>query len=61
MSAHPTIAAFGIVDGQLAVGGIPLDRLAARVGSTPFFAYDRRLLDAARRAAARDAARPEST
>lgn len=26
------------------VGGIPLDLLAERVGSTPFFAYDRRLL-----------------
>lgn len=26
------------------VGGIPLDRLAERVGSTPFFAYDRRRL-----------------
>jgi diaminopimelate decarboxylase len=26
------------------VGGIPLDRLAERVGSTPFFAYDRSLL-----------------
>ena len=30
------------VDGQLAVGGIPLERLTERVGSTPFFAYDRR-------------------
>jgi diaminopimelate decarboxylase len=26
------------------VGGIPLERLATRVGGTPFFAYDRRLL-----------------
>jgi diaminopimelate decarboxylase len=26
------------------IGGIPLDRLAERVGSTPFFAYDRQLL-----------------
>ena len=26
------------------VGGVPLDRLAERVGSTPFFAYDRQLL-----------------
>jgi len=25
----------------LSVGGVPLDRLAERVGSTPFFAYDR--------------------
>ncbi|MGE0215144.1 pyridoxal-dependent decarboxylase, exosortase A system-associated [Mycolicibacterium sp.] len=43
---NPVIAAFGMVDGQLAVGGIPLGRLAARVGSTPFFAYDRGLLTA---------------
>ena len=27
-----------------AVGGVPLDLLAERVGGTPFFAYDRRLL-----------------
>jgi diaminopimelate decarboxylase len=33
-------------DGQLTVGGIPLDRLAARVGGTPFFAYDRSLVTA---------------
>ncbi|MBI2380584.1 MAG: pyridoxal-dependent decarboxylase, exosortase A system-associated [Gammaproteobacteria bacterium] len=31
-------------DGELLVGGIPLRRLAARVGQTPFYAYDRRLL-----------------
>jgi diaminopimelate decarboxylase len=41
---RPTIAAFRQSDGQLAVGGIPLTRLAERVGSTPFFAYDRALL-----------------
>ena len=44
MKVRPMIAAFGNVDGQLAVGGMPLDRLTARVGSTPYFAYDRRLL-----------------
>ena len=37
------------------------DRLAERVGGTPFFAYDRALLDRADRAAARGAARPAST
>ncbi|WP_066370178.1 pyridoxal-dependent decarboxylase, exosortase A system-associated [Herbidospora mongoliensis] len=31
-------------DGRLTVGGIPAGRLAARVGSTPFFAYDRDLV-----------------
>jgi diaminopimelate decarboxylase len=45
MSSHPTISAFSSIDGQLAVGGVPLRRLAERVGSTPFFAYDRALLD----------------
>ncbi|MDI5967111.1 pyridoxal-dependent decarboxylase, exosortase A system-associated [Streptantibioticus silvisoli] len=32
-------------DGVLLVGGIPADRLAERVGRTPFFAYDRALID----------------
>ncbi|GCD91325.1 pyridoxal-dependent decarboxylase, exosortase A system-associated [Nocardioides sp. LS1] len=36
--------AFGTAGGELAVGGVPLTRLAERVGSTPFFAYDRRLM-----------------
>ncbi|MGY1733773.1 pyridoxal-dependent decarboxylase, exosortase A system-associated [Geodermatophilus sp. SYSU D01045] len=44
MSGLDTIRSFGTVDGELAVGGIPVSRLAERVGSTPFFAYDRRLL-----------------
>ena len=44
MSALELREAFGTVKGELAVGGIPLSRLAARVGATPFFAYDRRLL-----------------
>lgn len=45
LSIQERIGAFGTVDGQLAVGGVALRRLAARIGSTPFFAYDRRLLD----------------
>ncbi len=49
--------AFESVDGELRVGGLPLSRLAERVGQTPFYAYDRRLL-AARVAAVR-AALPE--
>jgi diaminopimelate decarboxylase len=44
VSPRPMIAAFGSIDGQLAVGGMPLDRLTERVGATPYFAYDRRLL-----------------
>jgi diaminopimelate decarboxylase len=41
---RPFAAAFGTTGGSLAVGGVSLEHLAARVGSTPFFAYDRRLL-----------------
>lgn len=37
-------AGFGTVAGELAIGGIGLTRLAARIGSTPFFAYDRSLI-----------------
>jgi diaminopimelate decarboxylase len=44
MTPRPMIAAFGSIDGQLAVGGMPLDRLTESVGTTPYFAYDRRLL-----------------
>ena len=44
MSSKDTIAAFGTAGGCLCVGGVPLDRLAERIGSTPFFAYDRQLL-----------------
>lgn len=36
---------FSTASGQLLIGGIPLERLAARVGQTPFYAYDRALLD----------------
>lgn len=45
LTIRERIDAFGTTEGQLAVGGVPLRRLAARVGSTPFFAYDRRLLN----------------
>src|ERR1044071_3343968 len=35
---------FPVVDDCLVVGGIPLPELARRVGRTPFYAYDRRLI-----------------
>jgi len=44
--AHAAQTLFPVRDGCLQVGGIPLTRLAERVGSTPFYAYDRSLLDA---------------
>jgi len=37
---------FPVRDGELLIGGIPLTVLTARVGRTPFYAYDRGLLDA---------------
>jgi len=43
---HAEQTAFPIVDGMLHVGGMPLDRLALRVGATPFYVYDRALLRA---------------
>jgi diaminopimelate decarboxylase len=46
VTTRSMISAFGHIGGELAVGGIPVSRLAERVGSTPFFAYDRGLLSA---------------
>ena len=45
-SDHATLPQWQIHDDCLVVGGQPLTRLAARVGSTPFYAYERRQLDA---------------
>lgn len=41
---HAPLDGFRSEGGKLLIGGVPVDRLAARAGSTPFFAYDRRLL-----------------
>ncbi|MBI1905121.1 MAG: pyridoxal-dependent decarboxylase, exosortase A system-associated [Rhodocyclales bacterium] len=41
---HAPVAGFPLNDNELVVGGIPLTRLAARAGRTPFYAYDRKLL-----------------
>jgi diaminopimelate decarboxylase len=41
---HAPQTHFDVADNCLQVGGIALTRLAQRVGSTPFFAYDRSLL-----------------
>lgn len=43
-ATHPTVALFAVQDGCLVVGGWAIDRLADRVGGTPFFAYDRALV-----------------
>lgn len=41
---HAPMSQFQVKNGELAVGGIPLSRLATRIGQTPFYAYDRQLL-----------------
>lgn len=43
---HAPMNDWPVVDDCLIVGNMPLTRLAQRVGRTPFFAYDRRLLAA---------------
>ena len=41
---HAAQILFDVVDDCLQIGGMPLTRLAQRVGQTPFYAYDRALL-----------------
>jgi len=41
---HVEPTGYAVIDGELAIGGIPVSRLAARVGRTPFYAYDRERL-----------------
>jgi len=43
--SHWPMRQFPVIDDCLWIGGMPLTQLAARVGQTPFYAYDRRLLD----------------
>ena len=43
---HAPMSQFPVAHDQLLIGGIPLGQLAARVGQTPFYAYDRKLLQA---------------
>lgn len=42
---HVQMTQFPVKDGELLIGGISLSQLAARVGRTPFYAYDRQLLN----------------
>jgi diaminopimelate decarboxylase len=44
LPVHAPMHQFAVKDGELAVGGERLSVLAARVGQTPFYAYDRSLL-----------------
>nr|MCU0808502.1 pyridoxal-dependent decarboxylase, exosortase A system-associated [Candidatus Contendobacter sp.] len=42
--SHWPMLQFPVIDDCLWIGGLPLTQLAARVGQTPFYAYDRRVL-----------------
>lgn len=44
-STHWPMSQFPIINDCLHIGGIPLTQLVTRAGQTPFYAYDRRLLD----------------
>tara|TARA_R110001583_G_scaffold184037_1_gene342955 strand:- start:14481 stop:15719 length:1239 start_codon:yes stop_codon:yes gene_type:complete len=44
LPAHTPMSQFSSQGNELVVGGIPLSQLAARVGRTPFYAYNRQLL-----------------
>jgi len=46
LPVHAPMNQFPVLDGELVVGGERLSLLAARVGQTPFYAYDRSLLRA---------------
>ncbi|TVT47940.1 MAG: pyridoxal-dependent decarboxylase, exosortase A system-associated [Sedimenticola thiotaurini] len=41
---HADMMQFPIQDNELLISGIPLTRLASRVGQTPFYAYDRKVI-----------------
>ncbi|MDA0233570.1 MAG: pyridoxal-dependent decarboxylase, exosortase A system-associated [Proteobacteria bacterium] len=56
LPTHAPQTVFAIADGELRIAGQPLSRLAARVGRTPFYAYDRGAI--ARRVAELRAALP---
>jgi diaminopimelate decarboxylase len=43
---HAPTAFFRVLDGEIAPGGVPISRLAERVGRTPFYVYDRAALTA---------------
>ncbi len=46
MNPHPFSQHFAVIGNQLQIGGKPLSQLAEQIGSTPFYAYDRRLITA---------------
>ncbi len=45
LPVHASIEHFPVSDDELVIGGVSITELAARVGQTPFYAYDRRVMD----------------
>lgn len=43
--SHAPLHYFVVQDDRLLINGVSIDRLALRVGSTPFYAYDRSVID----------------
>lgn len=43
---HASMSQFPVVDNQIQVGGMSITQLANRVGKTPFYAYDRQVIQA---------------
>jgi len=41
---HAPMDQFPVINGELHIGGIPITQLAERVGQTPFYTYDRKLI-----------------
>jgi diaminopimelate decarboxylase len=41
---HAPAFCFPVINGEIAPGGVPIRRLAERVGRTPFYVYDRRAI-----------------
>ncbi len=43
--SHCKLAYFPVVEQQLQIGGQPVEQLAQQLGSTPFYAYDRAIIE----------------
>ena len=43
--SHCALPYFPVEGNQLMVGGLPIEQLAQQIGSTPFYAYDRAVID----------------
>lgn len=43
--AHNVVVPFPVVNSELVIGDTPISQLVARVGQTPFYVYDRRLIN----------------